>query len=354
MNLRVAAGVSMIAVMLAPVAATKEKRSLPSGVIAASAEDEVVLAEPSGSWSLAFETGTIGWLYPAPGGVLFAPDLVRGRTTVIDLNGRREVERLQGVTMPHFGADRDRYLVVADEVMVVSYPERAVIDRFPVGITSPWQVLPLSSTSLLVLERRPDGEGGSTLAAVDLVSRRVVYRHHFPGDVRRLAASTRLGVLAVADAETQSVSLMDPSTNHRLVELPAAASPRDVAFLADGQSLVAALADDSGAGSVHVWLLKWSKNQLKIKSERDVALPAAPIKMSASPLGPWVAVGLESANVMVVDLEALDSVVSIPLPGPPRDVVWCDLTAPGPPLPDWSDGPPVELELGAERGNRSP
>jgi hypothetical protein len=254
--------------------------------------------------------------------------------------------------MPHFGVDRDRYLVVADEVMVVSYPERAVIDRFPVEINSPWQVLPLSSTSLLVLERRPDGQGGSALVAVDLVSRRVIYRSSLPGDVRRIAASTALGVLAVADADSRSVLLMDPSTNTRLFELPAGASPRDVAFLGDGQALVAALADASGAGAVRVWLLKWAKGGLKIKSEQTVELTTAPVRMSAWPLGPWVAVGLASAHIEVVDLDALEVVASVPLPEPPRDVVWCDLSAPGPTLPDWSDQGPVELDLGGAREHR--
>ena len=349
MKCRVGVAVSAITLVLAPAVMAKEKQLPPLGVIAASAGNVVVLAEPSGSWSDSFETGTVGWLYPAPGGVLFAPDLVRGRTTVLDLRGRREVERLEGVTMPHFGADRDRYLVVADEVMVVSYPERAVIDRFHVGIESPWQVLPLSSTSLLVLDRRPDGRGGSALVAVDLVSRQVIYRSPLPGGVRRIAASTALGVLAVADADSQSVLLMDPSTNTRLVELPAGASPRDVTFLGDGQALVAALVDASGAGAVRVWVLKWAKGELRIKKEQTVALTGAPVRMSAWPLGPRVAVGVASAHIEVVDLDALEVVASVPLPAPPRDVVWCDLAAPGPALPDWSDQGPRELDLGGAR-----
>jgi hypothetical protein len=343
----VAAGA--VALVLASPAITKEKRLPPLGVIAASAGDVVVLAEPAGSWTESFGTGTVGWLYPAPGGMLFAPDLVRGRTTVLDLHGRREVERLEGVTMPHFGVDRDRYLVVADEVMVVSYPERAVIDRFPVGIKFPWQVLPLSSTSLLVLERRPDGRGGAVLVAVDLLSRQVIYRSALPGDVRRIAASTALGVLAVADADSESVLLMDPSTNTRLVELPAGASPRDVTFLGDGQALVAALVDASGAGVLRVWVLKWAKGELRIKSEQTVALTGVPLRMSAWPLGPRVAVGIASAQIEVVDLVALEVIASVPLPAPPRDVVWCDLTARGPILPDWTDQGPTELDLGGAR-----
>jgi DNA-binding beta-propeller fold protein YncE len=349
MRCRATIVVSAIALVLSSPAIAKKKQTLPLGVIAASAGDVVVLAEPSGMWSQSFETGTVGWLYPAPGGVLFAPDLVRGRTTVLDLRGRREIERLEGVTMPHFGSDRDRYLTVADEVMVVSYPERAVIDRIPAGITSPWQVLPLSATSVLVLERRPDRHGGSHLVAVDLVSRGVIYRSPLPGDVRRISASTVLGVLAVADADSRSVLLMDPATNTRVAELPAGASPRDVTFLGDGQALVAALADASGAGSVRVWLLKWVRGELKIKNEQSVALTAAPVRMSAWPVGPRVAVGLESARVEIVDLDALEVVASVSLPAPPRDVVWCDLTAPGPTLPDWSDRKPSELDPGDVR-----
>ncbi len=352
MKWRSACAVMAFALAFTSPAIAKKKQPPPSGVIAASAGDVVVLADPSGLWSRSFETGPVGWLYPAPGGVLFAPNLVRGQTTVLDLLGRREVDRLEGVTMPHFGADADRYLVVADEVMVVSYPERAVIDIIPVAIRDPWQVLPLSSTSLMVLERRPDGVGGSALVAVDLVSRRIVYRSQLPGDVRRIAASTVLGVLAVADADSQSVQLMDPATNTRLIELPTGASPRDVVFLGDGLALVAALADASGAGEVRVWELKSAKGQIKVKSEESVELRAAPVRMSAWPLGPRVAVGLASARVEVIDLGALSAVASIPLPEPPRDVVWCDLTAPGPSLPEWSDQGPTELDLDGDRNRR--
>jgi len=200
----------------------------------------------------------------------------------------------------------------------------------------------------LVLERQPDGSGGATLVAVDLVIRRGVYRSRLPGDVRRIAASTALGVLAVADFDSQSVLLIDPSTNTRLTELSAGGSPRDVTFLSDGLTLVAALADASGGGSLHVWEFKLAKGEIKVKHEETVRLTAAPVRVSAWPLGPRVAVGLKSAGVDVVDLGVLEVVTSVSLPEPPRDVVWCDLTAPGPTLPEWSDGGPVEVDVGGD------
>lgn len=346
MNTRIAAVGISLAIVLATPGAAKKKDPPPAGVIAASAGEQVIVADPLGSWSQAFDAGTVGWLYPAPGAMLFAPDLTRGRTSVLDLVGRREVARLEGITMPHFGAAADRYVVVAGDVMVVSYPDRAVIDRFAADIKYPWQVLPISDTAVLVLERRPDGEGGSSLVAVDLVGHQVVSRRSLPGDVRRIALSSSLGLLAVADAESQSLQLVDPASMSPAMVLPIVGSPRSVSFLPDGKTLVAAVAGGSGGHSVRGWVFKVKKGQISIKEEIRIPITAAPVAMASWPLGPMVAVGLESARIEVVDVKENGIVATIDLPDEPRDVVWCDLMVPGPAIPEWSDEKPPELYIG--------
>jgi hypothetical protein len=59
-----------------------------------------------------------------------------------------------------------------------------------------------------------------------------------------------------------------------------------------------------------------------------------------------VAMGLESARIEVVDMKESEIVATVNLPDQPRDVVWCDLTVPGPAIPEWSDEKPPELYIG--------
>jgi hypothetical protein len=347
MNTRVVAIAVLFSMVLAqPIAAKKKKQPPPAGVIAASAADQVLLVDPIGGESQAFDAGTVGWLYPAPGGVLFAPDLINGSTTVLDLRNLRQIDRLDGVTMPHFGPDRDRYLVVAGDVMVVSYPDRAVLDRFGADIKYPWQVLPLSNTAVLVLERQPDGEGGSSLVAVDLVGHQVVSRTPLPGDVRRIALSTSMGFLAVADTTSQMIQLMKPASMAPLMVLPIVGSPQSVAFLPDGNTLVAAVVEGSDRGSVRMWVFKTDKKGISIKKDARVPVAGVPVAMAVWPLGPKVAVGLRSGRIDVVDLAEETIVASADLPGEPRDVVWCDVTVEAPSGPEWSDEKPPELIIG--------
>ncbi len=323
------------------------KTQPPAGVIAVSAGDAVVLADPQGGWTTSVPAGEVGWLFPAPAGVLFAPDLVHGRTTVIDLATRSASDHFDGVTMPHFGDQPDRYLVVAGDILVVSYPERALMKRIRAGITSPWQVLPVSASVLLVLERDPRGEDAPRLVAVDMISERVIYRRALPRGVVRVAVSPALGVLAVADTDTAAIRLLDPATIALVESLPVDGSPRDVAFLADGRTLVAACAGASGGGVVSRWSLKRGKHGLKIKGERSTALDGVPLRVAVSPYGtPQVAVGLEDARVAVLDVKEGRRQAVIDLPAAPRDVVWCDPAAPGPTLPKWSDEEEPTLEIG--------
>lgn len=340
---------AMLAASLTLTAASVHaKPPLPSGVIAASAGDAVVLADPAAAWTTTIPAGTVGWLFPAPGGMLFAPDLVRGRTTVIDLAARAASDQFDGVTMPHFGDQPDRYLVVAGDILVVSYPERALITRVHADISNPWQVLPVSTSVLLVLERDPRGTSATQLVAVDMISEQVVYRRPLPPGVRHVAVSPDLGVLAVADSDAPSIGLYEPATMKAVESLALDGSPRDVAFLADGSTLVAASASVTGSGAVTRWTLKRGhKGILKVKDSRRTALDGAPLRLAVSPYGmPLVAVGLEDARVTVVDVEAGRRQAVIDLPAAPRDVVWCDPTAPGPTLPTWSDQQAPTLEIG--------
>ena len=319
----------------------------PTGVLAASAGEVVVLAEPSGAWTEIFATGEVGWLFPAPGGVLFAPDLVAGRTTVIDLRSREVAERIDGVTMPRFVGDAsDRYVVTAGDLLVVSYPDRALLSRVEAELERPWQAVATpEGRFVLVLERSPDGSGVEELVAVDVVTREVVSRRALPGDVRAMELIQGLGLLALVGGD--SVTLVSPSTLAPAVLLPVDGHPRDVAILDEGRVAVVTAVEDAGA--VVVFRLKPKKRELKVRQSAWVGLPAPPVRAASSPDGRYVAVGLESAQLVVVDPDREELVAVHDLPGSPRDVVWCDPARPGPVLPDWSDQKPRQLEIEPER-----
>ena len=317
----------------------------PPGLLAASVGDSVVLADPGTGQTVAFDTGPVGWLFEAPGGALFAPDLVNGRTTMLDLKARSTAGRFDGVTMPHFAPAGDRYAVVADEVLLVSYPERAVMTRMEAGIRHPWQVEMVSDTVLLALERGPDGAGTAVLHAVDLVTQQVVYRRELAGDVRRFALSRALGLLAFADASTGTVELVAPATLATVGSVQLGGTARDVAFLDRYGGLAAVAVVGGSGGELKLWKLKLLDGGLKVKKERALALPGALVRLAVAPGDVRLAVALEPGSIAVVDVEGLVAATTIELPGPPRDLVWCDPTRPGPVLPDWSDDDPQELRL---------
>jgi hypothetical protein len=333
-----------------PVGA-KNKKEVPPGVIAASAGEVVVLADPDRAWEVEFDTGTVGWLFPAPSGIVFAPDLIRGQTTVLDLRGRRVMDRFEGVTMPHFGTSPDRYVVVAGDLMVMSYPDRALISRVQIDVSNPWQVISANQdTVVIVLARRPESDSEATLVAVDLISGRMAYRRQLTGDVRRMSLSVDLGLLALADATTSVIQLFDPSILSPVAALQVTGRAVDVAFLPDGGGLVAAAVDSTGSGEVRMWVLKRKGGEIKVKKEYHVGLPSPPVRLATSPAGvPRVAVGLASGHIVVVDLENETIERTIELPGEPRDVVWVDPLKEGPMLPEWSDKSPGEIEIGRPR-----
>jgi len=244
------------------------KKTPHPGVIAASVGQVVVLAEPVSGRSSEIDAGTVGWLFPGPSGVLFAPDLTQGKTTVINLNVGAAVERIDGVTMPHFGPKSpDRYTVVADDVLVISYPNRAVMGRVEAGIKFPWQVLMISDSVLLALERGPDGDGEPVLTAVDTVNRQVVYRRPLPDGVRRLALSREMGLLALIDDSSASVMLVEPAMLSPVSSLPTGGAMKDAVFLDGVSSLAAVVGTENGAGELVVWKLKSKKGELVVKKE---------------------------------------------------------------------------------------
>lgn len=336
---------ALLCCLVAPVAA--RDAGTPTGVMAASVGDTVVLADPATGATRSLEAGRVAWLFPAPGGVLFAPDLVHGSTAVIDLRTQTAGEPLAGVTMPRFGQLADRYVVVSSRVLVVSYPERALMNRFEFGFERPWQVVVAADNSvLLVLEREPEGEGGAVFSAVNLGDGRLVYRRPLEGDVRHFALSPTLGVVAFADRALGGVVLAEPSDLARQAVFDAAARPEDLAFGGDGSTLTVAAANDAG-GTLHIWKLARKKEgPIEIRKGWQLALAAAPLRLAASPDGRFVAVATADGRVQVVDVAARLPGRSIELGAPPRDLVWCDPTIPGPSLPVWSDTAPPSLDLG--------
>ena len=335
-----------IATLVAPCARAKEDPP-PPGMLAASVELSVMLADPATEWTALFETGPVGWLFEGPGGVLFAPDLVNNRTTVLDLRTRAVADRFDGVTMPYFAPLGDRYAVVAGEVLLVTYPERAVITRLDADIKYPWQVEMVSDSVLLVLERGPDGTGQAVLDAVDMVAHQVVYRRPLPGDMRRFALSRELGLLAFADASSSTLQLVTPATLTPVASLQVDGRLRDVAFLNTDPPMIAAVAAGAAAGGeLRVWAVKVNKGELKVKKEQSLTLPAAPSRLAVAPTQDQLAVAVDSGAIVLVAVDELEVLRTIALPAAPRDLVWCDLSRPGPLLPKWTDNDPPELRLG--------
>ena len=322
--------------------------SPPGGLIAVSVDDVVVVVDPSSGATRSIPTGPVAWLFPAPGGTLFAPDLVHGATTVVDLRNQTVREPLEGITMPHFGSLSDRYVVVARQVLVVSYPDRALLNRFEIAFEKPWQVaVEAGNTVLLVLERDPEGAGGASLAAVNLSEGRLVYRRPLGNDVRHFALSPLLGAIALADATAGRVVIADPATLTPRAMFEVAGRPVDLAFADDGSLLAVATESEAGAGELLIWKIKQTKDgHLERKKQWQVPLGGRPIRVAVSPERRHVAVGLAEGRLQVVNLIDRVSQSSFELPGPPRDVVWCDPSTPGPEMPDWSDDDPPSLGLG--------
>lgn len=330
----------------APSATAHAKDKAPTGLVAASVGERVVVADPKDGAILDFDTGMVGFLFPAPGGVLFAPDVVDGRTTVIDLRRLRVVSRLDGVTMPHFGRQDDRYLVVAGDVLLVTYPERAPLGRVEAGIASPWQVAFTRDDEVaMILDRRPDGVGGARLVSVDLVTHQVVQRVPLAGDVTRFAFSNQLGALALVDRSGTAVRLFQPANQGTVAAVDVGGTPVDAAFIANGGTLVVA-AERGAGGSLQVWKLKTSRKGVTAKLDAEASLPSPPVRLAVDPQEAFAAVALSNGAVPVLDLGKGRQYTELVLGAAPRDLVWCDPARPGPVLPEWSDRVPTPAAPG--------
>jgi len=336
-----------IALMICwPIAAAKDDP--PVGIVAASAGNDVVLVDPTTGDSRSVPAGPVAWLFPAPGGILFAPDLVNSRTTVLDLRNLSVREPLLGVTMPHFGTLSDRYLVLAKQLLVMSYPERALMNRFEISFEHPWQVAVLAdNTVLMVLERLPDAGSEASLTAVNLGEGRLVYRRPLAGDIRHFATSVTLGVMALAEAGGNQVIMVDPATLTPAAVFPIGGKPVDLVFAEDGSILVIAVELPDGGGEVLIWKIdRHKKEGLRKKKEWTVPLATTPLRLAVSPDGRHVAAGLTSGELQIVGLKNRIVMATADLRAAPRDVVWCDPSIEGPLLPDWSDDDAPTLGLG--------
>jgi DNA-binding beta-propeller fold protein YncE len=345
--MRVNKTTAFLAALLLATLPAAAKEEPPTGVLAASVGNLVVLADPNGGRTVELDCGTVGWLFPAPGGILFAPDVIANRTTVINVRSLTVVDHIDGLTMPHFGESPDRYIAIAGEVVMVSHPDRAVMARIPAEIHNPWQVIIApDDAAMLALERLPDGSTGVHITTVNLITRQVVYRRPVADGVIHMALSPQLGLVALADNVSNRIRLAEPATLTPMADHPTAGQPNDVAFAGGGKTLVTALATGDEGGALELALFKQTKKGLKLHKQRVVPLSAAPVRIALSPGGKRVAVALDGGAVEIVDIDARKIVATTELPGTPRDLQWCDLTREGPMTPEWSDGEPAELDLG--------
>lgn len=328
-------------------AATALAADPPPGRLAASVGERVLVADPTGPALAAFDAGPVGWLFPAPGGLLYAPDLIGGRTTVLDLMQGVVAERFDGVSMPRFSAFTHRYFVAAPgELLVVSYPDRALISRIEVDVRSPWQVLFAPDDSVvLILDRGPE-PGGAFLVGVDLITRQTAYRRPLDGDVRRMALAPKLGLLALADSAGSEVRLVDPASVATVAALPTGGAVRDVAVWEE-VGIAAAVDLGAGRGALRAWQLKRTSAGLTVTRDRVLPLSAAGVGVAASPDSRFLAAAAADGALVVVTAQKLAPVVEHQLGGEARHLVWCDTGVEAPPMPEWSDERPPQLNIGS-------
>lgn len=310
------------------------KPLVPRGVLALSSGDEIVLVDPGSSRIQPIEAGPVGFLFPAPAGILYAPDIVNNRTTVIDLQSGRVLELIPGVTMPRFGPQKDRYLVVAGALTMVSYPERSLIFRMDGEFDRPWHVqMGPEGTTVLILERSPSGKGGSIISAVDLMHRRVVYSRHFDHDLEKFAMAPASGVMAVVDRTSGDIALLSSLSLDEKQRLAVPGGATDVVALGDGKVLVASGAD----GRLLQWKLKVKHEALTVEPEDPIVVPGRTLRLAVGPDGRLIAAATDQDQLFVVDSKKGDEIGHWPIPSTFRDFRWIDTDQRGPLLPSWSD-----------------
>ncbi|HHQ49474.1 MAG TPA: hypothetical protein ENK19_11405 [Acidobacteria bacterium] len=330
--------VSIVVVLFTVVSASVlAKQDPPDGMVAASAGTGLYLVDPASGASKRLEVGRVAWLFPAPGGLLFAPDLTRGRTTVADLRSQNIRTVLDGITMPHFGEASDRYVSVAGKVLLLSWPGRARLEVVEAEIHHPWQVIVLpGDLEVLVLERRHDGRGAVRLWLVNLLEDRVVRTVELDPGVRSMALVPELGMLALA-AGDEGVQLVAGGSFQPVAEIRCGGSVAGVAAGGEwGKKLLTMAVATANGGRLVRYRLKEKKGELTWKEEKGLELPAAPVALVASPSRRWVAFALSTGHLGIAGLRDGPEVASATLPEAPRDLVWCDPGRRGPSIPHWS------------------
>ncbi len=315
----------VVAVACAAAAVDQE----PHGVVAVSSGRTVTLLDPSGtSPARTVQTGAVRRLYPGPAGVLFAPDFEAAETVVIDAAVGQVESTLDGITMPIFGLQTDRYIVVAGDLLVVSYPSRSLLAVVEAGLARPWRtVMGPDGRYAMVLER---GVDSSVVTVVDVWQALVQSRHRLSGSVADMVLLSTLGALALGD-DGGGVRIVEPATFAVLAEWKAPAAVRAVATFSKG--VVVGLAD----GTLVVLEVKTAKRKVEVRVRRQARVSAGVHALDSSTEGDRVVVLADDGEVSVLTpgnghLGALASVT-----GSVRDVVWMDVGRRGPLRPLWSD-----------------
>lgn len=317
------------------------KETPPTGRIIASCGQQVVLVNPADGTSTALETGPVGWLYPAPGGLLFAPDTVNGATTVINLRSQRIARRLEGVTLPVFGEAADRYAVaVPGRVLVVSFPDRVVLLECKVDLERPWRTRLSADDLFLYVLERPLSGGPSRMTVVDLLRETVAVRSDLAGDAVDMVLLENLGLVAVAVPESGKVELRSGSSLAPEGEIDCGGTPTAIVY--DGARMLVVAETRGDRGRLERWKLGRGRKGLTARLKDSLELPGRPVRLALDPTHRWLSAAEESGAVWIVptDLDAVQR--TVPLPSPPRDVVWPDPSRPGPLLPEWSDRGPAQ------------
>jgi len=132
---------------------------------------------------------------------------------------------------------------------------------------------------------------------VDLPSREVLRRSPLPAGVTSMAASLRLGVLALADGG-RGVVLVDPRTMGVIRVLPVPGGASDVAFAGEGDLLLAASGGEDGV--LKRYRLKAKKRGLAVRERSSASLGGRALRLVASPDG---AVGSSRVDLQACKLQ---------------------------------------------------
>ena len=309
-----------------------QQSSEQGGSVLAVASGEVVtLIDVNGGVAQrSVRVGTVPRLYPGPGGVLFAPDFAASRTAVVDVRSGQVRERLDGLTMPVFGTIPDRYVVVAGEVLVVSYPDRSVLAEVDAGLNRPWRtVVGPDERYAMVLERAPSD---SMVTIIDLWQGLVQSRHPVRGSVADMELLVATGALALG-ADDGRVLIVDPATFAVIATWQAPSGVRTL--VAREKQLVVGCAD----GSVTVLEIKVRKQEMRVHEQHRVQLSGAVHAAAGEPGSQRLAVVTDDGVVTLIDAKSGTTTTLTDVEDRPRDLVWVDLSLRGPLEPLWSDGP---------------